>query len=144
MATNAARAAALVQAIEASIVGDSSVIAQLYTDDVHGWTPALSVSSAAELAGEFEDREEAFSDIELELAPLDVSGDRACVEWVATATHSGPLSVDDDVVVDPTGLRIRLRGVTVAEFDEDRIRSFRQYWDEISLVEQLGLLPVDV
>jgi ketosteroid isomerase-like protein len=83
------------------------------------------------------------SDIELELLPLDVTGDRACVEWVATATHSGPLVVDEDVVIEPTGLRCRLRGVTIAEFDGDRIRSFRQYWDEVSLIEQLGLLPED-
>lgn len=143
MASNAERAAALVRGIEASVAGDSSVIAALYTKDVKGWSPALSVSSAAELAGELEDREDAFSDIELDLVPLDVSGDRACVEWVATATHSGPLVVDDDLVFEPTGLRCRLRGATVAEFDGDRIRSFRQYWDEVALIEQLGLLPDD-
>jgi ketosteroid isomerase-like protein len=143
MTSNAARAAVLVRGIEASVTGDSTAIAELYTDDVRGWSPALAVSCAAELAGEFEDREDAFSDIELDLAPLDVAGDRACVEWVATATHSGPLVVDDDLVIDPTGLRVRLRGVTVAEFDGDRIRSFRQYWDEVALIEQLGLLPQD-
>ena len=141
MASNAERADALMRSIGASVAGDSSVIAGLFTKDVKGWAPPVSVSSAAELAGEFEDREEAFSDIELELAPLDVAGDRACVEWVATATHSGPLVVDDEFVIDATGLRCRLRGVTIAEFDGDRIRSFRQYWDEVSLIEQLGLLP---
>jgi ketosteroid isomerase-like protein len=140
MASNAVRAAVLVRGIEASIVGDSSVIADLYTEDVRAWSPSITVSSAAELAVELEDREEAFSEIELELAPLDVSGDRACVEWVATATHSGPLVIDDDLVIEPTGLRCRLRGVTIAEFDGDRIRSFRQYWDELALAEQLGLL----
>ena len=62
------------------------------------------VSSAAELAVELEDREDAFSDIELDVSPLDVSGDCACVEWVAQMTHSGPFVVDDDVVIDPTGV----------------------------------------
>ena len=38
----------------------------------------------------------ALSDIELEMSPLPVSGDQACVEWIATATHSGPLAVDDE------------------------------------------------
>ncbi len=142
MATNAARAAALVRGIEASLAGDSTVVADLYTKDVKAWSPALSVSSAAELAVEFEDRDEAFSDIELEVSPLDLSGDLACVEWFATATHSGQL-VDDDLWIEPTGVRCRLRGVTVAEFDGDRIRSFRQYWDEAELIEQLGLLPKD-
>jgi ketosteroid isomerase-like protein len=143
MASNAERAAALMRCVEASVAGDSSVIAGLFTKDVKGWAPAASVSSSAELAGEFEDRDDAFSDLDLDLLPLDVAGDRACVEWVATVTHSGPLVVDEDLVIEPTGLRCRLRGVTIAEFDGDRIRSFRQYWDEVSLIEQLGLLPED-
>lgn len=143
MASNAERAATLVRSLEASIVGDSSVIPDLYTDDVTGWAPALTVTSAAELAVEFEDRDGAFSDIELDVSPLDVAGDRACAEWIVNLTHSGPLALDDDVVIDPTGLRIALHGITVAEFDGDKISSFRQYWDEMELLEQLDLLPAD-
>ena len=141
MASNAERAASLVRALEASIVGDSTVIAELYTDDVRGSAPALTVSSAAELAVEFEDRDSAFSDIELVVSPFDVADDRACVEWIVSLTHSGPLELDDDVVIDPTGLRVSLHGITVAEFDGDKISSFRQYWDEVELLEQLALLP---
>jgi hypothetical protein len=141
MGSSADRAAVLVRGIEASVCGDSSVIADLYTTDVRGWSPALQVSSAAELGVEFEDRDEAFSDIELELSPLDAAGDHACVEWVATLTHSGPIVVDPDLVIKPTGRRISLRGVTIADFDGDRICAFRQYWDEVSLIDQLGLLP---
>jgi hypothetical protein len=143
MASNAERAATLVRALEASIVGDSGVIGELYTDDVKGWAPALTVSSAAELAVEFEDRDGAFSDIELDVSPFDVAGDRACVEWVVSLTHSGPLELDDDIIIDPTGLRVSLHGVTVAEFDGDKISSFRQYWDEVELLEQLALLPTE-
>lgn len=143
MASNVDRAAVLVRGLEASISGDSTVVAELYTDDVKGWAPALSVSSAAELAVEFEDRDGVFSDIDLAVSPLDVGGDRAAVEWIVTFTHSGPLEVDDDLVIDPTGLRLTLHGVTIAEFDGDKIRSFRQYWDEVELLEQLALLPDD-
>ncbi len=134
----------LVKGIEASVAGDSSVVDDLYADDVQAWSPAMTMSSAAELAVEFEDQDEAFSDIELDLTPLDVAGDRACVEWVATVTHSGPLVIDDDgVVIEATGKRCTLRGVTVADFEGDRIKAFRQYWDEVAILEQLGLLPDD-
>src|SRR5260370_39235935 len=102
----------------------------------------MAIGSAGELGVEFEDRDEAFSDIELDLTPLDVAGDRACIEWVATVTHSGPLEIDDDeIVIEPTGRRCTLRGVTVAEFEGDRIKEFRQYWDDVAILEQLGLLP---
>jgi ketosteroid isomerase-like protein len=143
MGSNGDRATVLVQAIEASVAGDSGVIGDLYTRDVQAWSPAMTVSSAAELAVEVEDREDAFSDIELEMSPLPVGGDQACVEWIATATHSGPLAVDDDAVIEATGRRITLRGVTVADFDGDRIRAFRQYWDEVGLLVELDLLPDD-
>jgi ketosteroid isomerase-like protein len=42
--------------------------------------------------------------------------------------------------VDPTGVQITLHGITVAEFRGDRICSLRQYWDELSVFDQLGLL----
>jgi ketosteroid isomerase-like protein len=142
MANNVERAATLIRALEASVTGDSSVVAELFTDDVRGWAPAVSVSSAAELAGELEDRDESFSDIELDVSPLDVGGDRAAVEWIVTLTHSGPLEVDD-VVIEPTGARVSLHGMTVAEFAGDRICSFRQYWDEVELLEQLALIADD-
>jgi ketosteroid isomerase-like protein len=141
MTTRAERTATLVRALEASVVGDSSVIADLYVDDVKGRAPAMSVSSAAELAVEFEDRDGAFSEIELEVSPLDVSGARACVEWVVTLTHSGPLAIDDETVIEPTGTRVSLHGVTVAEFAGNKIASFRQYWDEVELLAQLALHP---
>ena len=141
MGSSADRAAALVQAIEATVTGDSRVVRELYADDVQGWSPTMTVASAAELAVELEDRQDAFSDIELDVTPLDVGDDQACVEWIATATHSGPLVVDEEVVIEPTGGRFTLHGVTVADFEGDRIRAFRQYWDEVSLLEQLQLLP---
>jgi ketosteroid isomerase-like protein len=143
MGSSADRAAVLVQAIEASVTGDSRVVRELYADDVQGWSPVMTVSSAAELAVELEDRQETFSDIDLEVTPLDVGADQACVEWIATATHSGPIVIDEDVVIEPTGGRFTLRGVTVADFEGDRIRAFRQYWDEVSLLEQLEIIPTE-
>jgi ketosteroid isomerase-like protein len=141
MTSNSSRATTLVRALQAGLDGDGSVIRDLCTEDVKAWTPALSASSLAELAAEFERRDLAFSDIELEVAPLDVSGDYACAEWSVTMTHTGPLVLAGGEVVEPTGTRITLNGATVAEFRGDRICSLRQYWDELAVFEQIGLMP---
>ncbi|HEX5586853.1 MAG TPA: nuclear transport factor 2 family protein [Acidimicrobiia bacterium] len=138
MATKSERASAVMRGLTAGARGDSSVIAELFTDDVSGWSPVMSVSSAVELAIELEDRSDSFSEIELSFVPLDVDGDAACVEWTMTATHSGPIAVDDDVCVEATGRRLTLHGVTVARFAGERICSFRQYWDEGELLAQIG------
>jgi ketosteroid isomerase-like protein len=140
MTTSEVRAGMLVRALRASITGDREAVSELYTDDVKAWAPALSASSAAELAAEFERRDDAFADIQLAVAPLDVGGDYACVEWSVTMTHAGPLTLPDGYVVEATGLAVTINGATVAEFEGDRICSFRQYWDEFSVLEQLGLV----
>jgi ketosteroid isomerase-like protein len=143
MTSNAARATTLMRALQAGIEGDGNTIRDLCTEDVKAWTPALSASSIAELATEFERRDHAFSDIELEVAPLDVGGDYACAEWSVTMSHTGPLALAGGDVVEPTGTRITLNGATVAEFRGDRICSLRQYWDELAVFEQIGLMPDD-
>ena len=109
---------------------------------MRAWTPAQSAASAAELLAELDRADDAFSDIELELMALDVNGEYACVEWRVSMTHTGNLELRADVVP-PTGLRITVNGVTIAEFRGDRICSIRQYWDELAVFEQLGLLGED-
>jgi hypothetical protein len=142
MTSNEQRAEVLQRAIRASRTGDSTVIAELFTSDVDGCSPAMSISSAAELAVEFEDRDEAFSEVEIDTRPLDVCGEQACVEWIVTMTHSGPLQIDDEYIA-PSGRRLTMQGATIAEFTDLKIRCFREYWDEVSLLEQLDLLRHD-
>ena len=77
------------------------------------------------------------------MAPLDVGGELACAEWSLTMTHGGPLTIGGGVVVQPTGVRVVLHGVTVAEFRGDRICALRQYWDELDVFDQLGLVHRD-
>jgi len=141
MTSAAARAETLMRVLRASIEHDGRAAADVYTEDVRAWTPAMSTSSLSELMSEFDRRDDAFSDFQLEVSPLAVGGDYACVEWTVTMAHTGRLPVAEGKVVDPTGLRVTLHGITVAEFRGDWICSFRQYWDELSVFEQLGLLP---
>jgi ketosteroid isomerase-like protein len=140
MTSSAARATILVAALRASIEHDRGAASDFYTEDVRAWTPAVSTSSLSELLSEFERRDDAFSDFQLETSPLEAGRDYACVEWRVTMVHTGPLRVADAKIVDPTGIRVTLHGITVAEFRGDRICSLRQYWDELSVFDQLGLL----
>jgi ketosteroid isomerase-like protein len=143
MTSNAFRAASLTQALHAGVRGDRDALAAVYTDDVTAWTPAHSVSSLAGLLAELERRDDAFSDIELEVTPLDAGGEFACAEWRVTMVHTGTLRLRDGALIEPTGLQVSLNGVTVAEFRGERICSLRQYWDELAVFEQLGLLDAE-
>jgi ketosteroid isomerase-like protein len=138
--TNAQRAEALTRALRAAVDGDLRPVAEVFTDDVKAWTPALTAGSRAELFAAYEQRDGAFSDLALEVIPLDVSGDYGCAEWTVTMTHTGPLTVAEGHAVEPTGTRVTIQGVTVAEFRGEQICALRQYWDEFAVLEQLGLL----
>ena len=139
MTSNQVRATTLVRALRAGVEGDRETLQAVFTDDVRAWTPALSTSSLSELIDELDRRDDAFSDIELDVVPLDVGGDYACVEWTVDMTHSGTITLADRTL-EPSGIRITLHGVTVAEFHGERICSLRQYWDEFAVLEQLGVM----
>jgi hypothetical protein len=129
----------LVRALRAGIDRDRDTLREVLAPDVRAWTPTLSTESFDELIEQLEHRDQAFSEIEITSAPLDVAGDYACVEWTVEMTHYGPLTLDDETVIEPTDVRVSVHGVTVAEFREDRICSLRQYWDEFAALEQLGV-----
>jgi ketosteroid isomerase-like protein len=143
MTSNSVRAAVLVEALHAGIRGDEATITRLCTEDVKAWTPARSASSLAELLVEIRRRDDSFSEVELEVSPLDVGGDFASAEWRVSMSHTGDLMLRDGMVVGATGQRVTLNGATVAEFEGERICAVRQYWDELAVFEQLGLLEVE-
>ena len=140
MTSNHERATTLVRALRAAVERDRSTLQIILTDDVRAWTPALATGSLAELLAELEGRDEWFSEIGLTIDPLDVGGDFAGAEWIVEMTHSGAIALDSETTIEPTGLRVTLHGVTVAEFAGERICSLRQYWDEMEILEQLGVV----
>jgi ketosteroid isomerase-like protein len=143
MTTNEARATTLARALRAGLEGDRDAVAAACTPDVRVWAPALTASSLAELLDALDARDTAFSDFELEITPLDVGGDFACVEWTVRMTHSGALEQGDGTRLDPTNERVTAHGATIAEFEGERICALRQYWDEFAIVEQLGVTAGD-
>ena len=127
----------LLQALEAEVGGESTDPGTLFTDDVVGWSPYATISGLSELAMLSELRETAFSNVVVSFRGLDEVGNKAFAEWLIEADHTGPLVLSEDAVVEATGRRIQLAGFTVADFREDKIRSYRTYFDDISLIEQL-------
>jgi ketosteroid isomerase-like protein len=118
--------------------GDASVdLKTLFTDDVVGWSPYATVSGLAALADLSALREEAFSNVVITFRGLDEVGNKAFAEWLVEADHTGPLVLSEDAVLEATGRHVQLPGVTVADFREGKIRSYRTYFDDISLIEQI-------
>ena len=136
MTSNSARALILLRALRAAAEHDRQTIMDLCTDDLRTWTSNTSTATLGDLLAALDRRDVVFSDMQLEVHPLDVGGAAACAEWTLTMTHSGSIDVDGSTMA-PTGAQVSMNGVTVAEFRGDRICSIRQYWDELDVLRQL-------
>ena len=127
MATASHRIDLVVRCIEATLTGDSSVVEELFSPHVRASLPTPAFS-AVELAVEIEDRRDAFVDVRLGTLQSQDFGAYLWVEWFASVTHVGEL-ISGNTIIEPTGRRAVLHGVTFAEFDGDRIVAYHQYWD---------------
>ncbi len=127
----------LAAALEAEIGGEAVDLGTLFTDDVVGWSPYATLTGIESLAELSALREIAFTNVVILFRGLDEVGNRAFAEWRIEADHTGPLVIGEDAVLEATGRRVKLAGVTVADFREGKIRSYRTYFDDLSLIEQI-------
>ena len=127
----------LSDALKAEIGAASVDLKTLFTDDVTGWSPYATLSGLPALADLAALREEAFSNVVITFRGIDEVGNKAFAEWLVEADHTGPLVLSADTALEATGRHVQLPGVTVADFRDGRIRSYRTYFDDISLIEQI-------
>jgi hypothetical protein len=123
------RSVRVLRAVTATVSGDTSSVSELFTEDVFAESPTATASSRVELAVELEDQDDEITDVEVDLGPTVSAGDRVCAEWVASLLHAAPQEAPG-AAAGPSGRRVTLRGMTVAEFEGERIRSLRHYWHE--------------
>lgn len=87
-----------------------------------------------EVADYFEKSRRAFPDQRNELLTLHHSDDAVLVEAIVRGTHSGPLRS-----LPPTGREFESRILAMFLFEEDRLVCERVYFDQLTVLEQLGI-----
>ena len=90
----------LSDALKAEVGAASVDLKTLFTDDVIGWSPYVTVSGLAALAELAALREEAFSNVVITFRGLDEVGNKAFAEWLVQADHTGPLVLGEDSVLE--------------------------------------------
>jgi hypothetical protein len=122
------------RAIVSAVSGDVSEIDALYTPDARGSSPATTAQSRDELIVEIEERRGALSHEQVTFGGVESSGPVVRLEWEASALHTGPLPLPGTgAVLEPTGLKLRIRAVTWARFEGRRIASWRGHWEDVAL-----------
>ena len=115
------------------------VLARL-TDDVAWSTPAKTVQGKAAAADDMRETFTAFPDLTFDPAAMEVfiNADASAMvtTWSATGTLTG-----SQQGVPATGRRGTVGGMTLARFRGDLISEYRIAYDELSYLQQFGLLP---
>ncbi|HEY7636116.1 MAG TPA: ester cyclase [Gemmatimonadales bacterium] len=66
------------------------------------------------------------------------SGDTAVIEVTWRGTHKGQLQTPKGPLA-PTGKRIEIRACNVIQMDGEKAKSQRQYFDMVTMLQQLGV-----
>jgi limonene-1,2-epoxide hydrolase len=78
--------------------------------------------------------EDALTDVEISVVAFDEVNTKVIAEWRLDAKFTGPVLFNDRLLIEPTGAAVRLVGVSVAEFRDQRIAAFRHYFDDSELL----------
>jgi steroid delta-isomerase-like uncharacterized protein len=78
----------------------------------------------------------AFPDFKMELTSGFTTGNWAGAEWTMSGTHQGDLPG-----MPATGKRFLLRGSSICELHEGKIKRNSDYWDMVTFLRQIGLMP---
>ena len=140
--TEKSRGATLRRAIETCIRPDDDAIAklgELFHDEVTVWSPNLLAVGLADLAKSLAYRENAFSDVGIQIDALDVFANKGFAEFRVTATFSGRFVIEGkgEMVIEPHGQRLMLGAAVVADFEGGKIKALRAYFDDSTLLEQM-------
>jgi steroid delta-isomerase-like uncharacterized protein len=110
----------------------------LFTDDVvyEDVTMGAVNHGKAELRAFAEGFFAGFPDVTFELTSRFTTGSQGGAEWGMRGTHRGDLPG-----MPATGKQVEVRGASILEFADGKIRRCSDYWDMATFLRQLGLMP---
>ena len=139
--TEAADVTGMFKAYEAAWAShDVEKITALFTDDCIYEDVASGVvrNGKAELKTFIKNILTAFPDLKIEIKSFFVAGDRVGSEWIMTGTRTGP-----SPYLPNAKKKFSIRGASITELQNGKIRRTSDYWNMTSYLRQVGLMPND-
>ncbi|WP_203880721.1 ester cyclase [Planotetraspora kaengkrachanensis] len=119
---------------------DLQAVLDCYCPNAVYVTPSGVAEGHEQIAWIYEQLFRSFPDIHL--TPWFELGDcenPAVTEWTMTGTHTGPLLLPDGRELQGTGRKISLRATCSTFVGDGKIKTHREYFDQLELYSQLGL-----
>ena len=134
MSTTTEMDPAIVRAVEAFNEHDPDGFVEELADDATFTDPVRDGLDRAETRAYMRELIEAFPDVHIEAERVISSDNRTAMECTFRGTHQGEFDG-----IPPTGETVDDTFVSIVTVSTDGITSWTDYWDRMSLTEQLGL-----
>ena len=82
-----------------------------------------------------------FSNMKVEVLNHVESGDTVVTEMKMSGVNTGDMEIPDGSKIPATGKSIEMNGCQVAKFQDGKIIKATQYYNMMSMMAQLGLMP---
>jgi predicted ester cyclase len=126
--------------IEALNTHELSQWSQKLSEDYAGEYPGVPVLNKTQSLGYNRRFVIAFPDTHFEVHSVAAQGDQVFVHWTVSGTHSERLATVTGRTIPPTRRRVMVSGVLLTEVRDGEIVREHWYWDQLSLLDQLGIM----
>jgi steroid delta-isomerase-like uncharacterized protein len=110
---------------------------ELYASNCVVHTPEGELKGTKRLREFYDTYLTAFPDFHIKLDYLIAEDDKVMTAYTFTGTHKGRL-----MDISPTGKQVAVKGMAIGQIAEGKVVEERNLWDTLSLMEQLGAVPV--
>jgi steroid delta-isomerase-like uncharacterized protein len=121
--------------------GDIDGFVGLYADDAVFSVPGARFEGKDQIRGYWAGLWRAFPDGASEIGRYSETGDLFFAEMVSRGTNTGELGLPDGTTIPPTGKTTDLPAMVFARARDGKLVEQAVYFDSLTLLGQLGLLP---
>ncbi len=131
------------QAVRALNARDWETYGRLWAESLVTHAPGLGEPTKGRAARVkwFQGIIDAFPDGQVDKKQSFGQGEWLCVELTFAGTHKGPLLGPSGNAVPATNKRVRFPYCLVLKFDDEEVTELHEYFDQIEILTQLGLMP---
>ena len=120
--------------------GDLDGVMDLYAEDSVQKMPDGTFEGRRAIRERLAQELNGFTDVNHTVRSFVEQRDSFCDEWTFAGTHTRPFPLPDGTELAPTGKRVELPHVVVMKFEHGKVAHEHIWWDQASLLVQVGLL----
>lgn len=124
---------------ERGVGGDLDAIDELYAEDVMYRDPSIELHGRQNVREYLSSWLEGFPDMEFEFHDMIAEEETVVTYYTARGTHEG-----DFQDIPATGNHFEGIGMTIDRFEDGEVIEEINVWDNLTLVEQLGVDPAEI